>query len=1003
MGKMLIRIREYSGRLLLCLLLAGLLAAGWICAGVCEGDVRVLNASGNLNIPLSVDPSRKSDGFSTVLYDIRNGLPTSEANAIAQTDEGFIWIGSYAGLIRYDGNTFERFDSSTGIANVRSLYVDSQNRLWIGTNDSGVFCLSKGEFRKWDQEKGLAPGNIRAFVEDEAGVLYIAGACGIAMMDTEQQVTMMKDERIDGQIVQDIRLGPDGLTYGLTQSGDLFTLKDGKLVTFLSNEECRVKGASAVFPDPLNPGVVYVGTEGSMVYYGSLENNFVSIGVKSIAPLTYVERFEYINGKLWICALNGTGNLDAEGFSRVKNLPMDNSIEHVMTDLDGNLWFTSNRQGIMKIVPNLFTSLFERYDLPETVVNGTCLYKGQLFIGTDQGLIVLDNGKPADHVLITEAVTASGEKLRVSDLISYLDGVRIRSIIRDSKGRLWISTWKKHGLIRYEKGKMLVFTPEDGLFSNLVRTVYECENGSFLVACTGGVNVIQDDVITAGYGAETGFANDTILTVAEGFNREVIMGTDGDGIYIVTPEGTKHIGKAEGLNSEVIMRIKRSRTQGVFWIVTGNSLAYMTPDYQVTTVRHFPFPNNYDLYENSKGDIWVLASSGIYVVSAEELLANEEIEPVFYGIYSGLPGITTAHSYNELTDDGTLYISCSTDVVSVNIENPRDYVSDLKVTVPFINADDARIYPDSEGKFHISRFVRKLTIYPYVFNYAMIDPLVSYRLENFDTEYVTLERSDLTPVDYTNLLNGTYAFTMTVKDPVGHTDKTVSFIIEKGGDMPAGTVVSVILDSMALLFLIGIMTYTSLYRKRGLLHDRLYTVMLLINMAICIGDGLAYLVEGSVVQLASPVMTAGNMICFGGVNAISFMYLLYVEYCNDRNLERLRKIVLPYSIPFLLIIVLLLFNLQTGWLFSVNDKGMYVSGPWSIIVCLPVAFYFLMVSIRGHRMGARMIILVLVLLATRVLWDLWEVEVSSTAFVFTLLLMCLHIHAMNRLLCEVKA
>ena len=52
MGKMLIRIREYSGRLLLCLLLAGLLAAGWICAGVCEGDVRVLNASGNLNIPV---------------------------------------------------------------------------------------------------------------------------------------------------------------------------------------------------------------------------------------------------------------------------------------------------------------------------------------------------------------------------------------------------------------------------------------------------------------------------------------------------------------------------------------------------------------------------------------------------------------------------------------------------------------------------------------------------------------------------------------------------------------------------------------------------------------------------------------------------------------------------------------------------------------------------------------------------------------------------------------
>ena len=75
------------------------------------------------------------------------GLPTSEANAIAETGEGFIWIGSYAGLIRYDGNTFERFDSTTGIDNVRCLYVDSRDRLWIGTNDSGVFVIKSDWLR----------------------------------------------------------------------------------------------------------------------------------------------------------------------------------------------------------------------------------------------------------------------------------------------------------------------------------------------------------------------------------------------------------------------------------------------------------------------------------------------------------------------------------------------------------------------------------------------------------------------------------------------------------------------------------------------------------------------------------------------------------------------------------------------------------------------------------------------------------------------------------------
>ena len=69
-----------------------------------------------------VDASR---GYSPVLYNNTSGLPTSEANAIVQTSEGFIWIGSYGGLIRYDGNTFERIDSvQTGISSVDSLFVD---------------------------------------------------------------------------------------------------------------------------------------------------------------------------------------------------------------------------------------------------------------------------------------------------------------------------------------------------------------------------------------------------------------------------------------------------------------------------------------------------------------------------------------------------------------------------------------------------------------------------------------------------------------------------------------------------------------------------------------------------------------------------------------------------------------------------------------------------------------------------------------------------------------
>ena len=119
--------------------------------------------SGDENEEIKVDPTGKGAGFSAVLYDNTNGLPTSEANAIAETREGFLWIGSYSGLIRYDGSKFERIDSTTGITSVVSLYVDSKDRLWIGTNDNGVGVMEKGQIRMLENSEGLTSRSIRSF------------------------------------------------------------------------------------------------------------------------------------------------------------------------------------------------------------------------------------------------------------------------------------------------------------------------------------------------------------------------------------------------------------------------------------------------------------------------------------------------------------------------------------------------------------------------------------------------------------------------------------------------------------------------------------------------------------------------------------------------------------------------------------------------------------------------------------------------------------------------
>ena len=75
-----------------------------------------------------------SFGYSAKIFDSTNGLPTSDANYIICADTGYIWLGGYSGILRYDGSVFERLSSTGGLTSGRCLYQDSKDRLWVGTD-----------------------------------------------------------------------------------------------------------------------------------------------------------------------------------------------------------------------------------------------------------------------------------------------------------------------------------------------------------------------------------------------------------------------------------------------------------------------------------------------------------------------------------------------------------------------------------------------------------------------------------------------------------------------------------------------------------------------------------------------------------------------------------------------------------------------------------------------------------------------------------------------------
>ena len=743
--------------------------------------VRCPAASAASSAPAVVDPIAQKEGFSAVLYNNTNGLPTSEANTIAETSDGFIWIGSYSGLVRYDGNTFERISSTdTGISNVVSLFVDSRDRLWIGTNDNGLAMLDNDTLTIWSEEDGLDASKISSIAEDSNGVIYVGTPSGITVIDSTGEVTSMTDPRIDGVYVESLQADKEGRVYGITNNHDLFTLRDEKLVSYLSHTYSRVPDAVGILADPDESGKLYLGSDQSTLYHGSPERNYQDLEVYDVSPLFSIVSIKKIDGQLYLCGRNGIGVLNDEGFHYLDMLPMNNSVGSVMNDYEGNLWFTSSRQGVMKVVSNRFQNLYDKYSLPPDVVNGTCMLDGKLFIGSDTGLVVFDGEKIVTKIPLKKAETISGVELGADDLLELLVGCRIRSIIRDSHDRLWISTWGSHGLLRYDHGEVRAFTENDGLISNHVRTVCEQSDGSILVALSGGVCVIKGDRVTDRYSKRAGVANDESLTVSYNDNGDILLGSNGSGIYVINEEGIRCIGKEDGLSSGIILRIKRDEERRLFWIVTSNSISYMTfDDYKITTIKSFPYSNNFDLYENSNEEMWVLSSNGIYVLPTEDLLNDDVSDPVHYTLANGLPCTSTSNSYCELTENGDLYLAGSTGVARVNIEEPLEDVTNMKAAVPFVDVDGDRYYPDKEGVFRIPASTRKLTLYAYVFNYSLNDPQITYHLEGFDDRPVTINRSDLVPIDYTNLPGGTYHFIFELKDYMDLEDKSLVIPIIK--------------------------------------------------------------------------------------------------------------------------------------------------------------------------------------------------------------------------------
>ena len=701
-----------------------------------------------------------------VIYDIKSGLPFNEIQDIVQTADGFIYIGGYGGLARYDGHKFYKFPE---ISSVVSLYADPDGGLWIGTNDKGIAHMSEdAEFTFYGQKEGYDTGSIREIVPDNNGEIYFATTKGLWYRTTAGEIMRLDDDRMNDNYIYMLSTDRKGTMYCATVDGNLLALRGHEVVSYQTNDELG-ENVRSIFPDMDREGYVYLGTERSVIFHGPLGEPLSAYEEMETPNLTRINYIYPAEGRLWICSDTGIGFFEEGEFHPLKISDMG-SVVCFEEDYEGNLWFVSSRNGVMEICKSIFMDISLLAGLDKRVVNSTWMKDDLLYVGTDTGLVVIDS---------------EGNR-QTSEIASLLESSRIRAIKEDSLGNLWFCTFSENGLVLLRPdGSIRTYSESDGLISNYARTILEMSDGTLVVSASGGIQMIRDEEIVKTYTQEDGIPNSVTLSLCEGKGGRLYLGTNGNGIYILEDDRIFPYDGESDMESGIILRMKPDHKRDCIWIITSNIVCIMQ-DGRIRSLQNLPTGQNtggcYDLLLSENGKVWILGGTGIYEMDADELLTGEPVDFIYYNPAGELPHITTSNSRNYVSPEGDAYISGIDGITRFNIEEASADHGYMKIAVPYVDAvlaDDTRITTSVGETVIIPASAKRISIHGYVLSYMLSDPEVSYYLEGFDTSETITSKKDLTAVSYTNLPGGTYTFHLSVKNPETGEKYTGSLTIVK--------------------------------------------------------------------------------------------------------------------------------------------------------------------------------------------------------------------------------
>ena len=707
--------------------------------------------------------------YSLQVWTKNDGLPSNTLHNIVKGDDGFLWIGTSNGLVRFDGSEFKAFTAGNTPqikANITAdLFKDASGKIWFSNGGAGLVIMDQEIFERLSEDDGLSINHPSSFAEGADGKMYIGTfGGGLNIFDNNHFSVINKKDGLSSNDMHSILLDRNERLWIGTYDEGINLLDKTGIKKFIISPNSAVEH---IFQE--SNGTILAGTHnGVYVFNGKsfeAEKEFLPLKGKTINHIA-----EDSEGNIWFSSTNnGIYVYNHQNFYNLntQNLLPTNKILQVLP-IENGIWICSADGGLFRLKQNKIKILSELQGTPDKIIRTIFQAPDDaLWIGTKDGIAKYDE-----------------QKNIVLPFKTALKDLSVHAWTANAKGEIFLGTLL-HGLYKIEGNKLVQVADRKLLKVNYIRSLKFNNDGTLWMGTNGAGVILLKDGKVKFIDKAAGLSSDFIACICKDRKNNFWIGTSGGGISVLDSTGKilKTITDKEGLANNIVNSIIEDE-KGVIWV--GTSVSGIS---RIKENRIFNFNERNGLYSNNikkllydgTENFWATSDQGVFSIKKKTFndVANGTKEKLVFSLFGKSDGmidddfLAVADNAGCISRTGKIYAPSHEGVVIIdpnlfkaNSEKPSVFIDDVFIDYKVSSKDALNDLPPNTESMQINYGGISYSHGKYL--------KFKYLLEGIEKDWVFV--GTRRQAFFTHLPHGSYTFKVIAFTPDGTESKSAARI-----------------------------------------------------------------------------------------------------------------------------------------------------------------------------------------------------------------------------------